>query len=258
MFHINYCGYNVQNQDKDIIDRPSGTGDYLLLYFIAPMQIHLGSQVITAPSDSFLLYPPDQPQKYYSLAKFINSYIHFTVSDNFLAELSIPVLTIFTLSNPSVINNYIKNLQREFFSNEPYSELIMDAFMRCIFSTIARELVQLKKPFEMNPLLKEQFQTARFEILSNIENDWSTESMASLVHMGKTQFFKYYRLFYRTTPKSELLQARIEKAKLYLCNNAYQINQVAVLTGFQNVSHFDRYFKKICGCTPKEYQKKYF
>ena len=51
----------------------------------------------------------------------------------------------------------------------------------------------------------------------------------------------------------DLIEARIEKAKTLLTNEALQIQHVAEMCGFSNISHFTRYFKKQCGCTPREY-----
>lgn len=255
MFSINYCDYNASNPDNDRINRPLGSGDYLLLYFLAPMKIHKVDKTIIAPTNSFILFPLGMPQIYEAVEKFRNSYIHFTVTNKIIEELHIPLNEIFLLQHPATINEFIRRIQIEFFSEEEHSDLLLDSFMKQMFITIARELYHSEKNPNIDSTLKEQFQSARLEILTHSEKEWTTESMAALVHIGKSQFFYYYKLFFNNSPRAELINARIEKAKFLLSNEEYQVGQVASLVGFQNVYHFIRYFKKCCGCTPQHFRK---
>lgn len=257
MFQINYCDYNAINPDHDRINRPNGSGDYLFLYFLAPMRIFMDGKTSIAPIGSCILYPKGSPQIYESIEKFKNSYIHFTAPVELLDNFHLPLNQIFTLANHTMINESIKNIQIEFLSEEKYSKLMMDTIMKQLFVTISRELYHTKENPNIDVSLRNQFRNARLEILTHAEQDWTTESMSNLVHMGKSQFFHYYKVFFNTSPKAELINARIEKAKYLLNNEALQINQIAGLVGFQNVYHFTRYFKKCCGCTPGSYVKQF-
>ena len=40
-----------------------------------------------------------------------------------------------------------------------------------------------------------------------------------------------------------------------LTNQALSIGQTAEICGFSNLSHFSRYFKRHCGCSPREWQQ---
>ena len=71
--------------------------------------------------------------------------------------------------------------------------------------------------------------------------------------VGIKPFYYYYKKFFYTSPKEELLQARIDRAKYLLTNRKLRINEVAEQSGFKNIYHFTRYFKKECGMTPSKY-----
>lgn len=255
MFSINYCDYNASNPDKDQINRPLGSGDYLFLYFLAPMKIKISNKTTIAPANSFLLFPPGMPQIYQAVDKFRNSYIHFTANNKIVDKFKIPQGEVFILKNSAAINEFFRMIQIEFFSEERHSDILLDSYMNQMFIHITRELNHTEKNQHIDSTLKEQFKNARLEILTHLENDWTTESMSSLVHIGKSQFFNYYKLFFNNSPREELLNARIEKAKFLLTNDAYQVNQVASMVGFKNVYHFIRYFKKCCGCTPQHFRR---
>ncbi len=47
---------------------------------------------------------------------------------------------------------------------------------------------------------------------------------------------------------------RIDRAKELLADPAWRIHEIAEETGFSDVAHFSRSFKKIMGCTPGEYR----
>jgi AraC-like DNA-binding protein len=71
--------------------------------------------------------------------------------------------------------------------------------------------------------------------------------------MEKSQFYNYYVNFFKTTPKSDIINARIEKAKNLLTNQELKVNQVSEICGFKNISHFTRAFKKHTARSPRDY-----
>ncbi|MFQ7212688.1 MAG: helix-turn-helix domain-containing protein [Blautia massiliensis (ex Durand et al. 2017)] len=62
--------------------------------------------------------------------------------------------------------------------------------------------------------------------------------------------------FFDSTPHADLNLLRLEKAKNLLTNEALPVQQVALLCGFSNLSHFSRYFRKNCGCSPSEWARR--
>jgi transcriptional regulator GlxA family with amidase domain len=71
--------------------------------------------------------------------------------------------------------------------------------------------------------------------------------------MEKGQFYNCYTLFFKTTPKADIIGARIEKAKNLLTNQELKVHQVSEMCGFKNVCHFSRCFKKRTNFSPCEY-----
>lgn len=92
------------------------------------------------------------------------------------------------------------------------------------------------------------------EILTHIEREWTAETMAALTNMSVSQFYNLYRTFFGLSPKRDLLDTRIARVKYMLKVDQMSVGQAAELSGFHNMSHFTRYFKKECGMTPSEYK----
>jgi AraC-like DNA-binding protein len=47
---------------------------------------------------------------------------------------------------------------------------------------------------------------------------------------------------------------RVEKAKQLLLNHHFRVSEIGFEIGFQSLTHFNRQFKKIAGCSPTEYR----
>ena len=48
---------------------------------------------------------------------------------------------------------------------------------------------------------------------------------------------------------------RIQKAQEFLKSSLMSVTEIAQATGFENVSYFEKIFRRCCGMTPKEYRK---
>lgn len=256
MFHPTYCDYNRSNPDQDMINRPSGSGDYLFLYLITPMKIQLGTETIITKENAFLLYTPGTPQIYQAVKRFKNSFVHFTCDDDeFLADYDLPANQIVYLPDPGAMNTLLRNIYMESVLKQDYHSRQIDLLMHQLFILFSRQLHTYPRDSGISADLYEQFCKARIEILTHIDRDWNTSAMAALTNLGTSQFYHYYRLFFNRSPKSELLDARLERAKYLLRVEAMPVGQAASQAGFTNLSHFTRYFKRECGLAPSEYAR---
>lgn len=254
MFHTGYCDHNRFNPDYDKIDRPEGSGDYLFLYFMTPMKVQSGQETIITREGAFMLYTPGKPQIYQAVKQFKNSFVHFTCDDDdFLKTYDLPVNRIVYLPDPDAMNTFLQYIYVESVGKQEHYEEQIDKLMHLLFILFSRQLHAYPEKSSFSADLYEHFQKARIEILTHINKDWSAESMASLTNLGTSQFYNYYRLFFNRSPKSELLEARIERSKYLLRVEKMSVGQAAAQAGFTNLSHFTRYFKRKCGMTPSEY-----
>lgn len=254
MFHIGYCDHNRFNPDYDKIDRPEGSGDYLLLYLMTPMKMQLGTENIVTKEGAFILYTPGAPQIYQAVRRFKNSFVHFTCDDDsFLEAYDLPVNRIVYPPDPDAMNVLMQYIYVESVGKQEHYEAQLDKLMHLLLILFSRQIHTYPKESVFAADLYEQFKKARTEILTHLGREWSVDNMAALTNLGTSQFYNYYKLFFNRSPKSELLEARIERSKYLLRVEKLPVGQAAAQAGFSNVSHFTRYFKKACGMTPSEY-----
>jgi len=255
MFSVEYCGYNTRNPDCDIIYRPNGSSSYLFLLILSPMRFSFINYEVVARPGACILYTPGYRQRYQAVKEFLNSYIHFYSDEEFLSRYSFPVNKIFYPKNADDINWFIKKIHREYLTKPPHYVQQMEALINQLLIKIDRDCMHSQQESFLNTALLSDFQSLRLQMLTYCEEDWPVERMCKIVNLEKSQLYSYYKAFFNSTPKTELIHARIDKAKYLLTNEAMQIKQVAQASGFSDIYHFSRYFKKICGCAPSKFAK---
>lgn len=93
-------------------------------------------------------------------------------------------------------------------------------------------------------------------IKRNLHQKLSIDSIAKLVYVSKSNFFKMFRDELGISPNDFILQERISKAKELLAGQN-SIKETAYQTGFSDTNYFTRVFKQLEGTTPKTYQNRY-
>lgn len=92
-------------------------------------------------------------------------------------------------------------------------------------------------------------------IQQNFKDQITMESVAEFAHMNPSAFSRYFKRRTFKTFKEFLNEIRVSHACKLLMEEQFNITQVCYESGFNNISNFNRQFKKIKGLTPVEYQK---
>ncbi len=81
------------------------------------------------------------------------------------------------------------------------------------------------------------------------------EQVAALANLSVSQFCRYFKLHTRKTYMQFLNELRIETACQLLLTQERTVTELSYEVGFNNLSNFNRQFKKIKGRSPSEYRK---
>lgn len=83
----------------------------------------------------------------------------------------------------------------------------------------------------------------------------SLEEVAEIAHLTVEAFCRYFKIHTRKTYISFLNEIRVHNACKLLADKSLNKSDIAYRTGFNNISYFNRTFKKITGKTPGEYSQ---
>ncbi len=92
-------------------------------------------------------------------------------------------------------------------------------------------------------------------IFENITNTITLTEISARFNMSRSSFCRYFKTHTQKTFTRFVLEARISVACRMLHENKLNISQIAFDCGFNNLSFFNREFKKTKGVTPLHYRK---
>ena len=109
-----------------------------------------------------------------------------------------------------------------------------------------------KKDDERVRLIKQILQY----IQENYEKNVTLGELAEVFHMSEGQFCRFFKSQVGMTAIEYLNYYRIGVACDMLKEDVLSISEVATECGYNNISYFNRTFRKYMHCTPGEYQKR--
>ncbi len=105
------------------------------------------------------------------------------------------------------------------------------------------------------PKEKTAVEYARDYIDNNYQTDITLTDIAEMVHLNANYFSDIFRRETGTAFKEYLTRVRMEAAKELLRKTGFRQAEVAARTGYHDVKHFARVFKKYVGISAAEYRK---
>ena len=92
-------------------------------------------------------------------------------------------------------------------------------------------------------------------INENFCEDISLDDIAQAAYISKYHFSRLFKSVYNMTVWDYINIKRIDEAIHLLGSSDENITIIAMKSGFNSVTNFNRIFKKVKGCVPKEYRQ---
>jgi two-component system response regulator YesN len=93
-------------------------------------------------------------------------------------------------------------------------------------------------------------------IREHLDEDLNRKKLASLVYLSPDYLSHVFSERTGESLTAFILNERIKRAKELLLLSQKSIRDIALTSGFPNISYFSRQFKCVTGKTPQEYRKK--
>ncbi|MEQ9441369.1 MAG: AraC family transcriptional regulator N-terminal domain-containing protein [Cyclobacteriaceae bacterium] len=135
-------------------------------------------------------------------------------------------------------------------------EVSKDALADLALKTLLIRVVQTQREYDHStPELDKPNELLLIEkyIRNHLAEKMSIDDLCDQANLSKSSLFRLFNAHYEMSPVSFINQQRIHFAKKLLNNPDINISEVCYRSGFNNVSYFDKMFKKVCGKTPKEH-----
>ena len=237
------------------ISRPDGHVDYTFLHFICNVTLEINGVRQELHSGACLIYSPGAPQWYTGENGLLHNWMHISGDyGKMLREYDLQPDTVYYPSSDKFISRALAAIETEYFSDAPYRQELLEARLRELTIMLSRS-VRSALPTEAPRSKREVFDTVRNMLLSSPEKAWRVSELAKEAMVSESGFYAAYKLFYGSTPMSDLIEARIRYACSLLVTTALSVYEIASTVGYTNPCHFIRQFRQITGRTPAVYRK---
>lgn len=91
----------------------------------------------------------------------------------------------------------------------------------------------------------------------NFRDDIRLQSLADMTHMTATAFSRFFKLRTGKNISDYIIDVRLGHAARLLADSTMTVVEICYHCGFNNISNFNRVFRKRKGCTPTEFRANY-
>jgi AraC-like DNA-binding protein len=102
----------------------------------------------------------------------------------------------------------------------------------------------------------ESMQKALQFIMQNFQKEIQIKDLLEVTNMSYATFYNYFKRYYKVPFKEYLMDIRIDYACKLLKDETLNISEIAYSCGFENLSNFNRQFKRTKNTTPSLFQRR--
>lgn len=238
-----------------VLEREKVEDECIFIHMTTRAQLSEKGQLRACPAGSCILYPPGSHQLLKAFSEgLIHDWMHLSPdAEREFRQYGLMPDTLYLPAEDRVISSLMGELELETMNPRAFSAEFCDGKLRELMIRLFRGL-QNDTAENFSPERHDTFSELRADIHRDYARDWSVEEMAALAHVSPSRFFALYKGIFGVSPKEDLLMSRLEHAKMFLSESDRPVKTVAEMTGYGNVYHFIRAFKKYTGKTPGEYR----
>ena len=159
----------------------------------------------------------------------------------------------------SSLRFYIEEIAKEYDHPTPFTEAFIYSLMIRFFVALGRANINDNTKFPGVTRCKQHEYVEKFMMVCNYITEHCTENisveqLAGIAGFSKFHFVRLFKQFSNMSYHEYLTQKRIAHAEQLLIEPNLSITEVAMRSGFNSLSTFNRIFKAAKNCTPSEYK----
>lgn len=255
---IGALGYNYKHDKDFVMERPEGTGCYLLLLIKEPSVFVIRDVEQKVPKNSVVLFSPETPYRYWAAEEvYVDDWMYFNVSPEEGQRLRDSALCdeIYQVTNMEELSQLMRFMAFEFQSRDPYHEEILEYYTKIFFYKLYRMVKRNSTKHSQN--LLERYDVMfhmRNLVYSEPEANYDVSTLAVMAGMSRSGFQHLYKKIFGVNVMEDVVESRIIRAKNLLRSTNLSVKQVGEKSGYTNTYSFMRQFKERVGKTPTQYR----
>ncbi|MBE2204921.1 MAG: helix-turn-helix transcriptional regulator [Chthoniobacterales bacterium] len=231
------------------VNRPQGTGDYLVMLFHDPVRAGCGTDAGWVASRTLHVWGPDDHQFYgHERRRYVHSWMHCegsAVRQWLHPHLRRPVV----LKSTNSFLSFLSTLHNELTAHAVPDEVIAENLFENWVRDLDRELAGGRRP-------PARLAAVREFLDAHPGHPHSLEALARMAHWSPAHFSEEFRRHFGAAPIAYLIRQRMAHARHLLRDVGLTVADVAQRVGYDDLYHFSKLFKKHCGISPGAVREK--
>lgn len=222
---------------------------YFVSYFETPYQYERDGILHTGNAGDVLIQPPGSVIYHgWKDGGFINTWIYLSgeTLEDLLHIYPLPLNIPIPVGHENVLERFVQQATAENLVRAAGWEDLL----RALSTQLVIDLFRLyQRPGE------DRLERLRKDILCAPQENWQLDEMARRCGYSVSRFCAVYKGRFASSPKQDILQARLQLAQKMLRYTSRPISEIAEECGFVYTPYFSKYFKRVIGLSPKDYRK---
>ncbi len=238
-----------------IVNRPRGSGDYLLSYFYDPVWLAASELPRPYPAGTLMIFSPGRWQYFGNReAPFRYSYLHVDgeIFRYLIGEYRLPVDEPTSLDSGEIIERALAGINDE-LSDQPQADIMI---VRNLLDTMARRIAQKLQTQLAQRQIPKAFLVVRRQIELEYNRKLPIASLAAQTGLSVSRFGQQFRRYFGLPPHEYQLRQRLQRAAYLLGDRSLTVAAVARAVGYTDVPSFSRLFKQQFRLTPSKLRAK--
>jgi AraC family transcriptional regulator of arabinose operon len=233
-----------------VVNRPSGTGDWLLMLFHNTVKIRDKNGVGVHSAGSCIIWSDSDAHHYGSVdGKWSHSWIHFQggESHSIVESVGLRVNTVFNIGGvPEAVLNCLRGIYSELTEELASDDFIIGNFLRNIFAILGRR----SGGGDSRYILTSGVAKAKKLMDADPSRRFTLKELAKAANLSTSHFSAEFKRLVGVSPVEYLIRNRMRMARYMLEDRNRSISQVAFALGYYDIFHFSKQFKKRFGIPP--------
>lgn len=218
-----------------------------------------GDILVIPPGEMHRLIAPESGRRFiYLLDSFIMKLNGFSSIQSVLSQPLLITRNTFPKIYDELYHILIR-MQYEYFAQNTYAELSIYSLLLCFFANLGYDHIDSMDSFQnVRPDKKKEYIKKFNELLEYIDTHYTEElrldGLADMIGFSKYHFSRLFQQYTGFSFVNYVNYRRLKAAERLLTQPELAITDIAIQSGFNSISTFNRLFRKAKNCTPSEYR----
>ncbi|HHH76532.1 MAG TPA: AraC family transcriptional regulator, partial [Phycisphaerae bacterium] len=222
-----------ESMDPSLIDRPGGTGWFLLMHFEQSAEVFSDGAMRSVQAGTTILWEPGMRHWYgNSVRGWSHSWLSFqgTVAREAITASQLPMDIPVQLDAGQVVAHYLELMYEEVISHSPADNLILEGLVQLLLRDLSRRFRERGGA----PALPEAISQVRRYVEDHLAEPLYLSVLAEHAGLSVPHFCAIFKQHMTLAPRQYVEQQRMRRAVHLLGNHSLSISDIAGQVGYND------------------------